>query len=77
MLETTPAQPAVAVDPSPLLRSAIAKCKRKRRDLVDAWATNVDHLRGKPFAEESDEDRVYVNTDNVFAKRLAGAWRCD
>lgn len=60
-----------AVNSPALLRAAITKCKRKRRDLVDAWATNVDHLRGKPFAQESDEDRVYVNTDNVFAKRKA------
>jgi len=53
------------------LKSAVDRCKRKRRDLVDAWADNVDYLRGKPFDQESDEDRVYVNSDNVMSKRKA------
>lgn len=57
------------VDPSKTLQSGVTKCKRKRRDLVDAWAVSVDYLRGKPFEQDSDDDRVYVNSDNVLAKR--------
>lgn len=57
------------VDPSQTIKSAATKCKRKRRELVDAWAVSVDYARGKPFEVESDEDRVYVNSDNTMAKR--------
>jgi len=50
-------------------RSRIERCKTKRRDLVPAWAENVDYLRGKPFDVESDEDRIYVNQDWPLARR--------
>lgn len=63
----TPDQP---IDPQ-TFRRGIDRCKRKRDDLVDAWATNVDYARGKPWEVESDQDRVYVNADNTMAKRKA------
>lgn len=64
-------QPQVPEPPRPI-KNGVARCKRKRRDLVDnAWATSVDYARGKPFDVESDEDRVYVNVDNTMSKRKA------
>lgn len=54
-------------------KSRIDRCKRKRNDLIDNWQTNVDYLRGKPFDDESDEDRVYVNVDwSYSARKVAG-----
>jgi hypothetical protein len=44
-------------------RQRISTCKRERRQLVDAWEQNVLFRRGKPFATESDDDRVNVNVD--------------
>lgn len=64
-------QPVAAVDPSETLKNGIAKCKRKRKNLVYEWAINVDYARGKPFDQESDSDRVYVNVDNSMARRKA------
>jgi hypothetical protein len=61
--------PQTQIDPSKTLRSEADRCKRKRNDLVDSWAISVDYLRGKPFEQESDEDRVYVNSDHVMARR--------
>ena len=51
------------------LKSGAARCKRERRKLVDDWSINVDYLRGKPFDQESDSDRIYVNVDNPMARR--------
>lgn len=51
-------------------RTRISTCKRKRRDLVQGeWARNVDFYRGKPFDVETDEDRVYVNSDWPLVRR--------
>lgn len=47
------------------------KCKRKRKELIDSWSVSVDYLRGKPFQQESDEDRVYVNVDWSMSRRKA------
>lgn len=44
-------------------RARITKCKRVRKELVQAWATNVDYRRGKPFTQDSDVDRINVNLD--------------
>src|SRR3990167_1698240 len=38
-------------------------CKQYRRKLVADWQVNVDYRRGKPFASQSDEDRVSVPLD--------------
>lgn len=59
------------VNPAPTIRKAIERCKRKRDELIDAWAESVDYARGKPFEVESDDDRVYVNIDNTMARRKA------
>lgn len=52
-------------------KNRIQRIKRKREDLVDAWAISVDYRRGKPFDDESDEDRVYVNQDWSMTRRKA------
>lgn len=49
-------------------QSRISRCKQERSRLVDAWAQNVLYRRGKPFATESDEDRVNVNIDWALVK---------
>lgn len=51
-----------------LLKARIEKCERVRRDYVKAWSQNVDYRRGKPFAQESDEERVNVNIDWSMTK---------
>jgi hypothetical protein len=47
-------------------RHGITACKNYRKKLVREWQTNVDYRRGKPFASQSDEDRVVVNLDWSF-----------
>lgn len=49
-------------------QARISPCKRVRRDLIDGWSENVDFRRGKPFAQESDEERVNVNLDWALTK---------
>jgi len=51
-----------------MLHSAISACRNYRRKLVMDWQTNVDYRRGKPFATQSDENRVVVNVDWSFTK---------
>lgn len=41
----------------------IEACKRYRRNLATKWETNVDYRRGKPFATNTDSDRINVNID--------------
>ena len=49
-------------------RARIDRCKRVRKDLISAWADNVDYRRGKPFDQESDETRVNVSLDWSLTK---------
>lgn len=44
------------------------KSKKKRKELIRAWADNVDRRRGKPFAQDSDQNRVNVNLDWSLTK---------
>lgn len=44
-------------------RKRIEASKNYRRKLVQNWQANVDYRRGKPFASQSDEDRVAVPLD--------------
>jgi len=44
-------------------RRRIDRCKKDRKELITDWSYNVDYRRGKPFDQESDEDRVNVNLD--------------
>lgn len=44
-------------------RRRIDASKQYRRKLVQNWQQNVDYRRGKPFASQSDEDRVAVPLD--------------
>lgn len=46
----------------------IDRCKKVRKELIDAWSWNVDYRRGKPFDQESDDDRVNVNLDWGYTK---------
>lgn len=43
-----------------------AKVERKKR--TRDWKVNIDYRRGKPFASESDEDRIAVNIDWPLTK---------
>lgn len=49
-------------------QNSIEACKRYRRKLISDWQTNVDYRRGKPFASQSDEDRIAVPLDWSLAK---------
>lgn len=49
-------------------KQSIEACKRYRRKLISDWQTNVDYRRGKPFASQSDEDRIAVPLDWSLAK---------
>ena len=50
-------------------RQRIESCKTYRRKLVKDWAINVDFRRGKPFASQTDNDRVAVNMDWSLTKQ--------
>lgn len=49
-------------------RSRIDICKQYRRKLVATWTANIDYRRGKPFASQTDEDRVTVPLDWSLVK---------
>lgn len=49
-------------------RKRIDACKQYRRKLVQNWVSNIDYRRGKPFASQTDEDRVVVNLDWSLTK---------
>lgn len=46
----------------------ISACKTYRKKLIQNWTINVDYRRGKPFASQTDEDRVVVNLDWSLTK---------
>lgn len=50
------------------LRHSIDATKQHRRKLIYDWQLNVDYRRGKPFATQSDEDRVSVPMDWSLTK---------
>lgn len=78
--ETSPSSPpdtgvlkATTVDPDTKklhdeFLSRIAVCKVYRRKLISSWIQNIDYRRGKPFASQSDEDRIAVNLDWSLTK---------
>lgn len=49
-------------------RQEIAACKTIRKDLIPDWSLNVDYRRAKPFATDSDQDRVQVTYDWAATK---------
>lgn len=48
--------------------SKIASCKQYRRKLTPLWQTNIDYRRAKPFATNSDDDRIAVPMDWTLTK---------
>lgn len=46
----------------------VAACKVYRKKLIANWTINIDYRRGKPFASQTDEDRVVVNLDWSLTK---------
>lgn len=50
-------------------RKRIESCKIYKRKLISGWSLSVDYRRGKPFATQSDEDRVAVNLDWSLTKQ--------
>jgi hypothetical protein len=67
------AEDAVAKKRNKLLKQAVTTCKNYRRKLVRDWSISTDYLRGKPFASQSDEDRVAVNIDWSYVKMKQAA----
>jgi len=55
-------------DTNKVLRKAIDVCKTYRKKLIPNWTSNIDYRRGKPFASQTDEDRVVVNLDWSLTK---------
>jgi hypothetical protein len=62
------AEDAAAKTRNKQFRAAIAANKTYKRKLIRDWSLSVDYRRGKPFASQSDEDRVAVNLDWSFTK---------
>jgi len=68
----------VTVDPEVKKRnkkflSGIQTCKNQRRKLATNWTFNIDMRRGKPFASQTDEDRISVNLDWSLTKAKQAA----
>lgn len=49
-------------------RSSIDSCKNYKKKVNPNWIVNIDFRRGKPFASQSDEDRIVVNLDWSLTK---------
>lgn len=67
----TEQKPAVSPDAKKLwdsFKNKISECKSYRKKLIPLWTDNVDYRRGKPFASQSDEDRIAVNLDWSLTK---------
>ena len=54
-------------------RTRISTCKEYRKKLVSTWSTNIDYRRGKPFASQTDQDRIVVNLDWSMTKTKQAA----
>ena len=50
-------------------RQNIDTCKQYKRKLIQQWSINVDYRRGKPYASQTDEDRIAVNLDWSLTKQ--------
>lgn len=48
--------------------SRIEVCKGYKRKIIPNWRTSIDYRRGKPFASQSDQDRISVNLDWSLTK---------
>lgn len=58
-----------------LFKTFIEACKGYRRKLVANWTVSIDYRRGKPFASQTDEDRISVNLDWALTKaKHAALW---
>jgi hypothetical protein len=44
-------------------KARISRCQMLRRNLIQDWSLNVDYRRGKPFEDDSDNDRIQVTVD--------------
>ncbi|MBI3983950.1 hypothetical protein HY346_01495 [Candidatus Microgenomates bacterium] len=61
----------MAIDPkkrNKAFQQQIDACKIHRRELIREWRDSVDYRRGKPFATDSDKDRVSVPLDWALTK---------
>jgi hypothetical protein len=54
-------------------KKRIDVCKQYRRKLISNWTANIDYRRGKPFASQTDEDRIVVNLDWSLTKAKQAA----
>lgn len=55
------------------LRADIENVKNYRRKLIQNWTINIDYRRGKPFASQTDDDQVAVNSDWSLTKTKQAA----
>ncbi len=71
--ESTPEtdQKGTKVDETPVwkeVKAQVDACKNYRKKLIPGWTTSIDYRRGKPFASQTDEDRVAVPIDWQLTK---------
>ncbi len=67
---TTPEVSPVAVAEKPastettkeIHRQALL-CRDERKDIIEDWIDSIEYHRGKPFADDSDDDRIAINKD--------------
>lgn len=80
--DTTPKTDAIGPDQpdvldnkkrNKLFQTHIETCKTYRRKLVANWTISIDYRRGKPFASQTDEDRISVNLDWALTKAKEAA----
>jgi hypothetical protein len=66
----TESEPAVTPNKkrNAAIRQSAQACKTYKRKLIKDWSLSVDYRRGKPFASQSDDDRIAVNLDWSFTK---------
>jgi hypothetical protein len=51
------------------VKTKISQWRRFVREMIPEWTVSISYRRGKPFATDTDEDRVIVNTDWPNTKR--------
>jgi hypothetical protein len=63
----------VAKKRNQLLKQGVEASKQYRKKLIANWTVSIDYRRGKPFASQTDEDRVAVNLDWPLTKSKIAA----
>lgn len=61
--KNAPAQKLKSTPITKELKRQADECREERAELILEWSESVDMHRGKPFAEDSDSDRIPINKD--------------